>query len=139
MVLGERRISLAVWVVVPLLFSAAVLGLTAFGGVLLGADWQVDLSSAVLGPAAAITGLLSANVDWPARWRRWGIGLGYPALVFVSGLVFADVTLPTSVAIAAGLPALVVIGVLIARERNRVVPIAYRVARPGATAPGRPA
>ena len=124
MVLGEHRISLAVWVAVPLLFAAAVLGLTALGGALLDADWRVALSSGVFGPAAGITALLSGNVDWPAPWRRWGIGLGYPALVFAAGLVFADVTLPTSVAVAAGLPALVGIGVLIARERNRVVPIA---------------
>jgi hypothetical protein len=124
MVIGEHRIALAVWVAVPLLFAATVFGLTAFIGVLLDADWRVNLSSGVIGPAAGITALLSANVDWPARWRRWWIGLGYPALVFVAGLVFADVTLPTSVAIAAGVPAMVVTGVLIARERNRVVPIA---------------
>jgi hypothetical protein len=123
--LGERRpLTLLLWLVAPVLFAAAVLGLTGFGGVLLDADWRVSLSAAVFGPAAGVTALLSGTVEWPARWLRWWVGLGYPALVFVAGLVLAGVSLPAPLAMLIGTPALVTLVVLIVRERNKVIPIA---------------
>ena len=112
------------WLSAPVLFAAAVLGLTGFGAVLLDADWPTSLSSVVFGPAAGITALLSAAVEWPARWQRWWIGLGYPAMVFVAGLVLADVSVPAPLAMLIGTPALIALIVLIARERNKVIPIA---------------
>jgi hypothetical protein len=112
------------WLSAPALFAAAVLGLTGFGAVLLDADWRASLSTMVFGPAAGITALLSAAVEWPARWQRWWIGLGYPAVVFVAGLVLAGVSLSPPLAMLIGTPALITLVVLIARERNKVIPIA---------------
>lgn len=112
------------WLAVPLLFAAAVLGLTGLGGVLLDADWRVTLSSALWGPAAAVTAILAHGVEWRVRWQRWWLGIGYPLMVFGAGLVLDDVSLPSPVAMAAGTPALITLVVVIARERNKVVPIA---------------
>ena len=124
MAFADRRpLSLLVWLAAPVLFTAAVLGLTGLGGVLLDADWRVAVSSALFGPAAAITALLAADVEWRARWQRWWIGLGYPALVFVAGLLLSDITLSTSLALILGAPALITLGILINRERHKIVPI----------------
>jgi hypothetical protein len=112
------------WLTAPLLFAAAVLGLTGLGGVLLDASWRPTLSSALFGPAAAVTAVLAHGVEWKRRRCRLCIGLGYPLIVFSAGLVFNDVSLPASVAVAIGVPAVVVLVVVIVRDRNRVVPIA---------------
>jgi hypothetical protein len=112
------------WLAVPLLFAAAVLGLTGLGGLLLDADWEVTLSSVFWGPAAAVTAVLAFGVDWRVRWHRWWIGIGYPLLVFGAGLVVSDISVPPSLAILVGVPALVVLLVVLARERNKVIPIA---------------
>jgi hypothetical protein len=123
--LGARRpLTIVAWLAVPLLFAAAVLGLTGLGGVLLDADWQVTLSAALWGPAAAVTAVLAFGVEWKVRWQRWGLGVGYPLVVFSAGLILNDVSLPPSVAIVIGLPAVVLLLVILARERNKVVPIA---------------
>lgn len=125
MALGIRRpLTVVTWLAVPLLFAAAVLGLTGLGGVLLDADWRVTLSSALWGPAAAVTAILAHGVEWRVRWQRWWLGIGYPLMVFGAGLVLDDVSLPSPVAMAAGTPALITLVVVIARERNKVVPIA---------------
>jgi hypothetical protein len=116
--------SVLTWLATPVLFTASVLGLIGLGGVLLDADWRVALSSALLGPAAAVTVLLAGFVEWRTVRCRWCLGLGYPALVFVAGLPLGDVTLSSPVALALGMPALTVLGVLMRRERNRVIPIA---------------
>lgn len=120
----ERRpLSIRAWLATPLLFATAVLGLTGLGGVLLDADWWISLSTAVSGPAAAITGLLATGVEWRPPSLRWWAGLGYPVLVFAAGLPLADLSVPPPLAALAGTPALVVLAVLIARERDRVIPI----------------
>jgi hypothetical protein len=116
--------SVLTWLATPVLFTAAVLGLMGFGRVLLDADWRVALSSALFGSAAAVTALLAPVVEWRTRRCRWCIGVGYPALVFVAGLMLGDVTLAAPVALVVGVPALIVLAVLIRRERNRVIPIA---------------
>ena len=125
MAFGARRpLSVPVWMTVPLLFATAVLGLTGLGGILLDADWRVTLSSALFGPAAAVTAVLGYGVEWKTRWQRWWIGLGYPVFVFLCGLVFNDVSLAPGLALVTGVPAVIILGVVIARERNKVVPIA---------------
>jgi hypothetical protein len=120
----HRLLSIRSWLALPVLFAAAVLGLTGFGGVLLDADWHLALSTWVFGPAAAVTAVLSGGVDWPRRWQRWLIGLGYPVLIFAAGLVLGSVSVPAPVAMLIGIPALITLGVLIARERDKVIPIA---------------
>jgi hypothetical protein len=112
------------WLAVPLVFAAAVLGLTGFGGVLLAAEWRVTLSAALWGPAAAVTAILAYGVQWRSRTQKLWLGLGYPLVVFAAGLVLAGVSLPPAAAMAAGMPAVVVLVVVIARERGKVVPIA---------------
>jgi hypothetical protein len=106
------------------LFAGAVLGLTGLGAILLDADWHVALSTALFGPAAAITALLAGFVEWRTRRHRWWIGLGYPAVVFVAGILLAGITLPSPVALAIGTPAVIALTILIARERNKAIPIA---------------
>ncbi|HET9141183.1 hypothetical protein [Actinophytocola sp.] len=120
----HRLLSIRAWLALPVLFAAAVLGLTGFGGVLLDADWEVALSSWVFGPAAGVTALLAGGVDWTHPRQRWPVGIGYPLLVFAVGLLLAPFSLPAPIAMAVGTPALVTLGVLIARERDKVIPIA---------------
>ena len=125
MAFGARRpLTIPVWLAVPLLFATAVLGLTGLGGVLLDADWRVTLSSALFGPAAAVTAVLAHGLEWKVRWQRLWLGLGYPLVVFSCGLVLNDVSIPSGWATIAGVPAVVILGVVIVRERNKVVPIA---------------
>jgi hypothetical protein len=112
------------WLAVPLLFAAAVLGLTGLGGMLLEADWRVTLSSALWGPAAAVTAVLAYGVEWKTRSQRLWLGIGYPLLVFGAGLILDDVSIPPPAAMATGTPAVVILVVIIARERTKVVPIA---------------
>lgn len=116
--------SMLTWLATPVLFTAAVLGLMGLGRLLLDADWRVALSSALFGSAAAVTALLAPTVEWRTRRCRWCIGIGYPVLVFVAGLLLGDITLPPPMALVLGVPALIVLGVLIRRERNRIIPIA---------------
>ena len=125
MAFGARRpLTIPVWLAVPLLFATAVLGLTGLGGVLLDADWRFTLSSALFGPAAAVTAVLAHGLEWKAQWQRLWLGLGYPLVVFSCGLVLNDVSIPSGWATIAGVPAVVILGVVIVRERNKVVPIA---------------
>lgn len=99
-----------------MLFAAAVLGLTAFIGVLLAADWQATLSSALFGSAAAVTALIGVGPEWPRR-RRLSLRIGYPAAVFTAGLLIGGVAIPTPIAILVGLPALVTLVMLCRQER----------------------
>lgn len=121
---AHRPVSVLTWLASPVLFTAAALGLMGLGRLLLDADWRVALSSALFGSAAAVTALLAAFVEWRTIRCRWCLGLGYPGLVFVTGLMLSDITLPPPMALVLGVPALIVLGVLIRRERNRVIPIA---------------
>ncbi|TDV53979.1 hypothetical protein CLV71_104448 [Actinophytocola oryzae] len=104
------------WLAVPILFADAVIGVTAFLGILLGAEWQVTLSPALFGSAAAVTALIGVGAEWP-RSRQVCVRLGYAAALFVTGLLVGGVTVPTLVAIPVSLPALVTIGCLCRQER----------------------
>ncbi|HEU5470009.1 MAG TPA: hypothetical protein VFV67_05100 [Actinophytocola sp.] len=117
-------LSIRAWLVAPWLFAVAVLGVTGFGGVLLAADWQVTPSAVVAGPAAAGTAVLATAVDWRGRRLRWVARLGYPLLVCAAGVALTDLTVPAPVAMLAGSPAVIALGILIARERDKVIPIA---------------
>jgi hypothetical protein len=111
-----RPLHPAVWLAVPLLFSAAVLGVTAFLGVLLDAEWPVTLSPALFGAAAAVTGLIAVGPEWPRRWQV-SLRVAYPAVVFAVGLLVGGMSVPKWVAIPVAVPALVIIGYLCRRER----------------------
>lgn len=100
-----------------MLFGAAVLGLTALIGVLLDADWQATLSSALFGSAAAVTALIGVGHEWP-RCRQVCLRITYPAAVFTVGLLVGGHSVPTLVAILVGLPALVTLVILCRQERQ---------------------
>lgn len=107
------------WLAAPLLFAASVLALTALGGLLIDADWHVTLSIALFGPAAAVTLVIGAGLDWMAAWARWTIRIVYPASLFALGLMLDRVTVPAPIAIAVGTPALITLVVLCVRDRQR--------------------
>lgn len=104
--LGEPLLSVQAWLAIPVLFAAAVLGLVAVLGILIDADWEVTLSSALWGAAAAVTALVDVRPESWTTSRRWALRIGYPAAVFGVGLLLGGVTIPTPTAIAVGLPAL---------------------------------
>jgi hypothetical protein len=111
-----RPLPLRTWLAVPILFAAAVLGLTAIIGVLIDADWLATLSPALFGSAAAVTALIGVGPEWP-RCRRTCARVAYPAAVFTAGLLVGGVAVPTSVAVLVGLPALATLGYLCRQER----------------------
>ena len=100
------------WLAVPFLFATAVLGLVAVLGLLIDARWQVTTSSALCGAAAAVTALIDVQ---PERWRacrRRCLRIAYPTAIFVAGLKFSGFTVPTWLAMAIGLPALVTLVIM---------------------------
>jgi hypothetical protein len=111
-----RPLPLYAWLAVPLLFAAAVLGVTAILGVLLGAVWQVTLSPALFGSAATVTGLIAVGAEWP-RSRKVFVRLGYPVALCTAGLVIGGIPLPTGVTILVGLPALATLVYLCRQEQ----------------------
>jgi hypothetical protein len=108
---------IAAWLAIPMLFAAAVLGITAILGLLLGSVWQVTLSPALFGAAAAVTGLIGVGAEWP-RCRKVCVRLAYPAALFAVGLVMGGPPVPTGVAILVGLPALATLVYLCRQERQ---------------------
>ncbi len=112
-----RSLPLRAWLAVPILFAAAVLGLTAVIGVLLDADWQATLSAVLFGTAAAVTALIGVGVEW-SRYCRVCLRIAYPAAVFATGLLLGERPVPTPVAVLDGLPALVTL-VILCRQDNQ--------------------
>ena len=107
-----RPLPVGAWLAVPVLFATAVLGLVAVLGVLIDAQWQATMSSALCGAAAAVTALIDVHPEhWPRRRRR-GVRIAYPTAIFVTGLVFGGFAVPTWLAIAIGLPALVTLVIM---------------------------
>ncbi|MBM7776519.1 hypothetical protein JOD54_006723 [Actinokineospora baliensis] len=104
-----RPLSPVAWLAVPVLFTLAVLGLTALGGLLLGASWTVSLSSGLLGAAAGLTVVLAPSVTWWSNTQRTLLALPYPAAVFCAGLALHGITVPTGLAVSIGVPAAVVL------------------------------
>ncbi|GAA2961157.1 hypothetical protein [Actinokineospora diospyrosa] len=102
-----RPLSPVAWLAVPVLFTLAVLGLTALGGLLLGASWSVTLSSGLLGAAAGLTVVLAPSVTWWSAAQRIALALPYPAAVFCAGLALHGVAVPTGLAVGIGVPAAV--------------------------------
>lgn len=88
---------------------AAVLGLTAFGGLLIDAPWQVAITSGLWGGGAAITAALSRAVTWHSGRQRVLLALPYPGVLFGAGLVFDQIVVATPYAVAVGVPAVLVL------------------------------
>lgn len=101
----ERPLSVAAWLAAPLVFAAAVLGVTAAGGALVAATWPVALSSALGGAATAIAAVLAEGVAWRSRRQRVLLAVPYPVALLVAGLLLDGLTLPTWAVLTAGLAA----------------------------------
>jgi hypothetical protein len=111
-VFDGRPLRVGVWLAIPFLFATAVLGLVAVLRVLVDAQWQATLSSALCGAAAAVTALSDVH---PASWpncRRRCLRIAYPTAIFVAGSLFGGFAVPSWLAIAIGLPALVTLVIL---------------------------
>jgi hypothetical protein len=111
-VFDGRPIPVRAWLAIPFLFASAVLGLVAVLGVLIDAEWQATLSSALCGAAAAVTALVDVHPESWRRCRRRCLRIAYPTAIFVAGLVFGGFAVPTWLATALGLPALVTLVIL---------------------------
>ncbi|WP_018685650.1 hypothetical protein [Actinokineospora enzanensis] len=109
----------SVWLAAPVLFTAAVLGLTALGGLLLAASWQVTLCVGQFGAAAAVTAGLVPKVGWPSGWLRAALALPYPVAWFAAGLLVGPVAVPTSWALTVGVPVAVLLAVAGTTESPR--------------------
>lgn len=110
--------SVSLWLTAPLLFAVSVLGLTAIGGILLAASWQVTLSSALWGGAAAITAVLGGAVAWRSREQRMMLAIPYPVTLLLTGLALDDVTVPTQWAIGLSVPAMLTLVYLCGRRSS---------------------
>lgn len=103
-----RPLPPAVWLGVPVLFTATVLGLLATACLALGVgDGTVPLSAPVFGAAAAVTAVLHSGVSWGRRARLRRIARYYPALVLAVGIALSWLTVPDLAAMAVGAPAAV--------------------------------
>ena len=103
-----RPLPLAVWLAVPVLFAAAVLGLLGAACLALGVgDGTQPLSAPVFGAAAAVTAALHSGVAWGGHVRLRRIACGYPALVLACGIGLSWLAVANLVAIAIGAPAAV--------------------------------
>jgi hypothetical protein len=104
-----RPLPVALWLVVPVLFTAMVLGLLAAACLALGVgDGSQPLSAPVFGAAAAVTAALHSGVSWGRRHRLRRIARYYPALVLAAGIAVCWLSVPNLLAVTIGAPAAVV-------------------------------
>ena len=103
MLCPERRpLPLLAWIAIPALFTAATLGLTSLGELLLNLPGDTVLTSAHLGAAAGVTVMVGLSIEWRPKWRL--IHWAYPVAVFAAGIALHGLQVPTIVSLAAGLP-----------------------------------
>jgi hypothetical protein len=103
----RRPFPLLAWAAIPVLFTAAVLGLTSLGEVLLSMPASVTVTSAHLGASAAVTAMMGLSMEWPPAWR-WA-RVPYPVAVFAAGLALHGLEIPAIPALIAGLSSLAVL------------------------------
>lgn len=84
------------------MFTAAVLGLTSLGQLLLGLPGEVLVTSAHLGAAAGVTAMVGYSIEWPPRWR-W-VHWPYSIAVLLAGLALHGLMIPAVIMIAAAIP-----------------------------------
>ena len=103
----RRPFPLPLWVALPVLFTAAVVGLTSLAATLLNRPADVVLTSAHLGAAAAVTLTVGLSIEWRPKLRaaRWA----YPLAIFVLGLAVHGVDVPSVPCMAIGLPSTAVL------------------------------
>ena len=99
---------MALWLVVPVLFAATVLGLLGVVSLVLNlGDGTEPVPAVVFGAAAAVTAALHSGVTWGRHRRLRRIARGYPVVVLAGGIALSWLPLPIPVAIAIGAPAAV--------------------------------
>jgi hypothetical protein len=104
-----RPLPVALWLAVPLLFTATALGLVGGASLLLGVgDGTEPVQAVVFGAAAAVTAALHSGVRWGRHGRLRRIALGYPAVVLAGGVALSGLTVPDLVGVAVGLPAAII-------------------------------
>jgi hypothetical protein len=103
-----RPLPVALWLTVPVLFTATVLGLLAAACMALDVgNGAQPLSAPVFGAAAAVTAALHSGVSWGRRERLRRIGRYYPALVLATGIGLCWLSVPDLLAVTIGAPAAV--------------------------------
>ncbi|MFC0544002.1 hypothetical protein [Kutzneria chonburiensis] len=114
-----RPLPVALWLTVPVLFTATVLGLLAAACLVLGVgDGSVPLSTPVFGAAAAVTAALHPGVSWGRRERLRRAARGYPAVVLAAGIAVCWLSVPDLLAVTIGAPAAVASVALCVWERS---------------------
>lgn len=109
------------WLAVPFLFSAAVLGLMGSAGLLVGSWTTVPLSPVVSGAGVAVAAAVSGGVRWRRAWQRAWLRWPYLAAVLVLGVVVGAVEVPVLAATVVGVPVLLglVFQLLVQNDENR--------------------
>ncbi|MEV4315838.1 hypothetical protein [Actinocrispum sp. NPDC049592] len=123
----HRPFPLLSWAAVPLLFIAAVLGLTSVGEFLLALPTDTTVTSAHFGAAAGVTVVIGFSMDWPSpRWRgtRWV----YAVVILGIGVALHGVVVPGVVAMAMGLPSSAILARIswvhrFSKETRRATPV----------------
>lgn len=102
-----RPLSLATWLAVPYLFSAAVLGLSGLAGLLFGIFGStIALATPMFGAATAVTAVSSTSVRWRSGRQRRYLRWLYPLSVLALGIAVDGILLPVILVIGLGLPAI---------------------------------
>ncbi|WP_367135885.1 hypothetical protein [Saccharothrix sp. HUAS TT1] len=125
-----RPLTLTTWLVLPLLFSTAVLGVAGVAGLLVGAPGDLALSSPVFGAGVAVGVAASGSVRWTAPWQRVWLRWPYLALVLVLGSLLHGVRVPVPAVVGLGVP---VTGLLVTQyflERRRTAALVAAGAAP---------
>jgi len=99
-----RPLTLTTWLVLPLLFSTAVLGVAGVGGLLVGAPGHLALSSPVFGAGVAVGVAASGSVRWTASWQRVWLRWPYLASVLLLGALLDGVRVPVPAVVGLGAP-----------------------------------
>lgn len=115
---------LTTWLAVPFLFGIAVLGLTGLGGVLLGAEGDLTLSSPVFGAGVAVGVATSSSVAWTARWQRSWLRWPYLAAVLALGVLLDGVRVPVAAVVGLGVPVTALLVAQYFLERRRTAALA---------------
>jgi hypothetical protein len=104
----SRPLPVALWLTVPVLFTATVLGLLGAACLVLGVgDGTQPLSAPVFGAAAAVTAALHSGVSWDHRERLRRVARYYPGLVLAVGIALCWLSVPNLLAVTVGVPAAV--------------------------------
>ncbi|KOV84059.1 hypothetical protein ADL03_18465 [Nocardia sp. NRRL S-836] len=94
------------WLAVPFLFSAAVLGLMGSAGLVTASYATVPLSPVVSGAGVAVAAAVSAGVRWPKAWHRHWVRWPYLAAVLAFGVLVGALEVPALVTAVLGVPVL---------------------------------